>query len=256
MSDWRLLLTRPQVESQALAAQLAARGIFSSSLPLLETQPLPETRGQRARMRELDRYTAVIVVSKPAARLGLQRLEHYWPQPPAHLQWFSVGAATGQLLVDHGLPVCWPQAADDSEALLQLPQLHRALQVPQPRVLILKGEGGRELIAMHLRAQGVTVDYLSLYRRVLPEYPAGLLRARIDEQQLNGLLVSSGQGLEHLIRLAADDWAYVASLPLFVPSPRVAALARAAGVRHVVDCRGASAAALLEALQAEPAPAH
>ena len=256
MTGWRLLLTRPAAECEALAATLAEAGVYSCSLPLLETEALAETPEQCAILRDLERYSAVIVVSKPAARLGLQRLEHYWPQPPAHLQWFSVGAATGQLLVDHGLPVCWPQAADDSEALLQLPQLHRALQVPQPRVLILKGEGGRELIAMHLRAQGVTVDYLSLYRRVLPEYPAGLLRARIDEQQLNGLLVSSGQGLEHLIRLAADDWAYVASLPLFVPSPRVAALARAAGVRHVVDCRGASAAALLEALQAEPAPAH
>jgi len=256
MSDWRLLLTRPQEESQALAATLAQHGVFSSSLPLLEIQPLPETAGQRALMLDLQRYAAVIVVSKPAARLGLERLKRYWPQPPVHVQWFSVGAATGRLLTDAGLDACWPQAAEDSEALLQLAQLRRALQVPEPRVLILKGEGGRELIAGHLRAQGVTVDYLSLYRRVLPEYPAGELQGRIKTQQLNGLLVSSAQGLEHLIRLAAGDWAQVASLPLFVPSQRVALLAQAAGVEHVVDCRGMSAAALLEALQVEPAPAH
>ena len=255
MSDWRLLLTRPQEESETLAAQLAGRNIFSSSLPLLDIQPLPETPEQRALILDLDRYAAIIVVSKPAARLGLERLDRYWPQPPMQ-QWFSVGAATGGLLAEAGLSVCWPQTADDSEALLQLPQLSRALQVPQPRVLIMKGEGGRELIAEHLRAQGVTVDYLSLYRRELPEYPAGELLARIVEQKLNGVLVSSAQGLEHLILLAGDDWAQVARLMLFVPSPRVAVLAKAAGAQHVVDCRGASAMALLEALQAEPAPAH
>jgi uroporphyrinogen-III synthase len=255
VSDWRLLLTRPQQESQALAAQLAGHGIFSSSLPLLDIQPLPETPGQRALLLDLDRYAAIIVVSKPAARLGLERLERYWPQPPLQ-QWFSVGAATGRLLAEAGLSVCWPQAAEDSEALLQLPQLDSALQVPQPRALIMKGEGGRELIAEHLRAQGVAVDYLSLYRRVMPEYSPGELLARIVEQKLNGVLVSSAQGLEHLIRLAGDDWAKVARLPLFVPGSRVAELAKAAGVQHVVDCRGAHATALLEALQAEPVPAY
>jgi uroporphyrinogen-III synthase len=256
VSEWRLLLTRPQEESQALAATLAQHGVFSSSMPLLEIQPLAETAAQRSLMLDLKRYAAVIVVSKPAARLGLESLKRYWPQPPANLPWFSVGAATGRLLTDAGLNVCWPQAAEDSEALLQLPQLRRALQVAEPRVLIFKGEGGRELLAEHLRAQGVTVDYLSLYRRALPDYPEGVLIECVRAEQLNGVLVSSAQGLEHLIRLAAVDWAQVASLTLFVPSQRVALLAQAAGVEHVVDCRGMSAAALLEALQAEPAPAH
>lgn len=255
MSSWRLLLTRPAEESRALAAVLAEHGVFASSLPLLAIQALPETPEQRALLLDLERYAAVIVVSKAAARLGLERLACYWPQPPQQ-QWFSVGASTGRLLADYGLNACWPPSGEDSEALLQLPQLRTAVQVPEPRVLIIKGEGGRELLAERLRAQGVTVDYLSLYRRTLPDHPAGSLLKRIREDRLNGLLVSSGQGLEHLRQLAAGDWPQLASLPLFVPSLRVADQARAAGAQHVVDCRGASAAALLEALQAEPAPAH
>ncbi|MBF7730143.1 uroporphyrinogen-III synthase [Pseudomonas sp. N040] len=255
MSAWRLLLTRPAEEAKSLAATLAEHGVFTSSLPLLAIQALPETPGQRARMLDLERYAAVIVVSKAAARLGLERLARYWPQPPQQ-PWFSVGAATGRLLADHGLNACWPASGEDSEALLQLPQLRSAVQVAEPRVLIIKGEGGRELLAERLRAQGVTVDYLCLYRRTLPDYPAGSLCERIRAERLNGLLVSSGQGLEHLRQLAAGDWPQLAGLPLFVPSQRVAAQARAAGAQHVVDCRGASAAALLDALQAEPVPAH
>ena len=93
MSAWRLLLTRPQEESQALAATLSAAGVFSSSLPLLSIQPLAETPEQRASLLDLQRYAAVIVVSKPAARMGLALLEQRW-SPLPRVSWFSVGAAT------------------------------------------------------------------------------------------------------------------------------------------------------------------
>lgn len=249
MSHWRLLLTRPQDECAALAASLAEQGVASASLPLLAIEPLDETPEQRSLLLDLDRYCAVVVVSKPAARLGVERIDRYWPQPPARQDWFAVGAATAAILDDYGLRVHHPQDGDDSEALLALPALVQALQVPGPRVLILRGEGGREFLAERLRGQGVVVDYLELYRRVLPAYPAGELARRVRDEALNGLVVSSGQGLEHLLRVAGEDWPQLAGLPLFVPSPRVAELAREAGARRVIDCRGANAAALLEALR-------
>ncbi|WAB94318.1 uroporphyrinogen-III synthase [Pseudomonas citronellolis] len=249
MSHWRLLLTRPQDECAALAASLAEHGVASASLPLLAIEPLEETPEQRSLLLDLDRYCAVVVVSKPAARLGLERIDRYWPQPPARQDWFAVGAATAAILDDYGLRVHHPENGDDSEALLALPALARALQVPGPRALILRGEGGREFLAERLRGQGVAVDYLELYRRVLPGYPAGELARRVRDEALNGLVVSSGQGLEHLLRVAGEDWPRLAGLPLFVPSPRVAELARDAGARRVIDCRGANAAALLEALR-------
>ena len=119
----------------------------------------------------------------------------------------------------------------------------------------MRGEGGREFIADCLRGQGATVDYLPLYRRGQPDYPATALLAQLDGQQLNAVLVSSGEGFARLRQLAADDWPQVARRVMFVPSARVAEQARAAGVEMVVDCRGASAAALLAALRATPQPA-
>ncbi|NWA82893.1 uroporphyrinogen-III synthase [Pseudomonas sp. D2002] len=245
MTDWRVLLTRPAEESSALAATLSEAGIFSSSLPLLDIEALPVTAEQHAVFRDLGRYSAVIVVSKPAARLALHLLDQPWPQLP----WFSVGAATAQVLADHGLNVHYPPSGDDSEALLALPALREAIARPGARVLILRGEGGRELLAERLREQGASVDYLELYRRLLPVYDAGALMQRIQLERLNGVVVSSGQGFLHLQALAGEDWPEVAQLPLFVPSPRVYEMARAAGAEKVVDCRGASAAALLVALR-------
>ncbi|MFJ3521566.1 uroporphyrinogen-III synthase [Pseudomonas sp. NPDC090203] len=254
MKGWRLLLTRPAEESQALALTLAEEGIFSSSLPLLDIQPLPVSEENRSIIYNLAAYCAVIVVSKPAARLGLELVDEVWPQPPMQ-DWFAVGAATAQILDDYGLRVFYPEQGDDSEALVALPQLQAAISGYDPKVLIMRGEGGREWLAEQLREQGVAVDYLPLYRRSLPQYPAFVLPQRVEAERLNGLVVSSGQGFEHLRQLAGDAWPQLARLPLFVPSPRVAELAREAGAQSVVDCRGASAAALLAALREQPEPA-
>lgn len=257
MTGWRLLLTRPADESRALAAVLADAGVYSSSLPLLDIEPIPLSAPGQATLQALDQYCAVIVVSKPAARLCVELLRQYWPHPPDQ-PWFSVGAATGQILADAGLGVSYPDNGDDSEALLELAALRQAIDRPDPRadprVLIVRGEGGRGLLAERLREQGASVDYLELYRRGLPQYGQDALPAKVEAERLNALVVSSGQSFEHLHRLAGEAWPALARLPLFVPSPRVAEMARAAGARTVVDCRGASAAALLAALREQSVP--
>ena len=253
MIGWRLLLTRPADDCAALAATLVAEGIFSSCLPLLEIAPLPVSDKMRRAMAQLPGCSAVIVVSKPAARIAVDLLAAYGPQSPT-MPWFSVGAATAQILQDGGLDASFPLEGDDSEALLQLPRLREAVAQPGAQVLILRGEGGRELLAERLRELGASVEYLELYRRDLPAYAPRTLPRQIEAERLNGLVVSSGQGFEHLRQMAGDAWPAIAQLPLFVPSPRVAELARAAGAQTVVDCRGASAAALLTALREHPVP--
>ncbi|WDY57850.1 uroporphyrinogen-III synthase [Pseudomonas sp. PSKL.D1] len=254
MSPWRLLLTRPAEECVALAQSLAAQGVASSSLPLMAIEPVVLDPVEHQHISALGQYQAVIVVSKPAARLLLERLAQAGLQAPLK-GWFTVGEATAGILQSAGLKVNFPTQGDDSEALLLLPALREAIAVPTPRVVIVRGVGGRELLAERLGEQGASVDYLELYRRCLPEYPPGTLMRRIEAERLNGLVVSSGQGFEHLRQMADAHWPQLARLPLFVPSPRVAEQARAAGAQQVVDCRGASAAALLAAVQRSAAPA-
>ena len=253
MTRWRLLLTRPADESLALANVLSEAGVFSSSLPLLDIAPLPVSANMREVIQALDRFDAVIVVSKPAARIAVELLRQHRSEFPT-LKWFSVGAATAQILDQYGLDVSFPEGGDDSEALLEHGAFRQAIGGPASRVLIMRGEGGRELLAERLRELGASVEYLQLYRRELPQYPPETLPERIRAERLNGLVVSSGQGFEHLHRLAGDTWPQLAQLPLFVPSPRVAEMAHAAGAQIVVDCRGASATALLTALREHPEP--
>lgn len=250
MSPWRVLLTRPTDECAQQTQALREEGVFAASLPLLAIEPLPSSDSQRQILASLDQYDAVIVVSKPAARLALERA----PTSLGQTVWFSVGAGTAAILEKRGLHVTYPETGDDSEALLNLAQLRTALSGPHPRVLIIRGEGGREALAEHLRDQGAAVEYLQLYRRSIPVYPPGTLATRIASERLNAVVVSSGQGFQHLHQLAGEQWPAIRALPLFVPSPRVAALARDAGALNVVDCRGASTSALLAALHTQTAP--
>jgi uroporphyrinogen-III synthase len=254
VKSWRVLLTRPAQDSAELAALLAGHGVYSCSLPLLDIEPLAETAEQHQCIADLAHYAVVIVVSKPAASLGIQLIQRCHSHIPPGPVWFTVGAATAKILSAQGLIVHFPAQGDDSEALLALPQLQQALAAHEsPKALIMRADSGRELLAERMRSLGVQVDYLPLYRRVMPQYAPGQLARQVAAEELNALVVSSGQGFEHLRELAADAWPELSRLPLFVPSPRVAELAKAAGAQTVVDCRGASAAALLAALQTQSA---
>jgi uroporphyrinogen-III synthase len=253
LSEWRLLLTRPEAESRALAEALAGYGHYCSLLPMLTIEPLSPLPARP--LGWLEGFSAVIVVSKPAAQLCLRALS---PDPEAPgPRWFAVGAATAAILRAHGLNVSYPMQGDDSEALWRLPELAAVLATPGARVLIVRGEGGREWLAEQLTAQGADVHYLELYRRAVPNYSSSLIAERLQAERLNAVVVSSGQGLEHLHYLAGDAWSMIAALPLFVPSARVASLAQALGSLDPINCQGAGSAALVAALATrspEPRP--
>lgn len=241
-----LLLTRQPAENQRLAARLAALGVRTCSLPLLALEPCAEGPPERQRMLDLDLYHAVVVVSPVAARLGLERLDHYWPQPPEGVAWLAVGGGTAQVLRDYGLPARCPAQGQDSEALLAMPLWQSLLARPDLKVLIWRGEDGREHLAGQLRAAGARVDYLPLYARRMPAELAADLAALAP--QLDQVLVLSVQALRHWREAAAGDWEVQRHWRCFVASERIAAQAREWGCTDVVTCRGADDAAVLEAV--------
>ncbi|WP_341707710.1 uroporphyrinogen-III synthase [Halopseudomonas sp.] len=241
-----LLLTRQAADNQRLAARFAAEGIETCSVPLLALEPCDEGPVERQRMLDLDRYHAVVVVSPTAARLGLERLDRYWPQPPVGIDWLAVGAGTAQVLRDYGLPAQCPEQGQDSEALLAMPLWQEHFARPDLRVLIWRGEDGREHLADQIRAVGGTVDYLPLYARRAPED----LAARLAEaaSRVDRAVVLSVQALANWRVAAGADWERQRHWRCWVPSERIAAQAAAWGCTDVVTCRGADDAALVEAV--------
>jgi uroporphyrinogen-III synthase len=135
----------------------------------------------------------------------------------------------------------------DSEELLS----HPALEHPAgQRILLLKGEGGRELLASTLRARGAEVVEFALYRRRPVKYDVLALGQRLRAFGASALLVASGETLDLLLGLLRQMPAGTipAGIPVIAPGERVATLARAAGLAPVVVAANASDAAMLDAL--------
>ena len=241
-----LLLTRQAADNQRLAARFAAEGVETYSVPLLELRPCVEGPVERQHMLDLDRYHAVVVVSPTAARLGLERLDRYWPQPPVGIDWLAVGGGTAQVLREYGLPAQCPEQGQDSEALLALPLWQAHFARPDLKVLIWRGEDGREHLADQIRAAGGTVDYLPLYARSAPDSLSAELTA--VARRVDRLIVLSVQALNNWRTAAGDDWQRQRHWRCWVPSERIAAQAAALGCTDVVTCRGADDSALVEAV--------
>lgn len=247
-SPVRVLVTRPAGQEAGLVAALEAAGHAVFHQPLLELEALPAPAPeQQQRVTDLDRYQAVIFVSGNAVRFGMERIADYWPQLPLGIAWYAVGETTARLLGNFGVDPVSPGRDMSSEGLLALPGL---LAVDGQRILIVKGEGGREALQVELARRGARVDTLACYRRRCPVLGPGELARRLREWAIDVVLISSGEGLANLLTLlSAEETTKFSGMRLVVPSARVEGAAREAGFSRVFTAPNASDAAMAAALQ-------
>jgi uroporphyrinogen-III synthase len=245
----KVLVTRPAGEAaDTLCSALRASGFEAYSQPLMELQGLRQlSAAHRQMLLDLDRYEHVIFISGNAVEFGMAMMEDFWPQLPEGLHWYAVGDATAAKLERFGIATITPGSDMSSEGLLALPTLRA---VRGQRVLIVKGEGGRDALRQSLTERGAKVDELACYRRSLPALPAGGLAAKISNFAIDVILFSSGEGLANfLLLLSPAETSKLKSIGVIVPSARVAQMAREAGFDHIVTADNASDVAMLHALQ-------
>ena len=242
----RILVTRPQAQAAGLAAQIAAHGGEAVCFPLIEISPIDDWSAFDAATARLDDVALVVFISPNAVDFSLPRLlaARPWPRPP---QVAAIGPGTVRRLADFGISgVIVPAARFDSEALLELSPLQSAAVVGK-RVLILRGNGGRELLAETLRARGAVVDCVTCYRRSAPRDAAPVV-SLLRDAALGAITVSSSEGLRNLLELLdTDSLDRLRILPVFVPHPRIAEEAERLGLPCVL-LTGPADAGLIEGL--------
>ena len=173
-----------------------------------------------------------------------------WPDGVGCL---AIGGASARAVRELGVPVAHDTpGALRSEELLATPELAAGC-VRGRRVVILRGEGGRELLGAELGRRGAEVVIAELYRRapppdVDPQRLAGWLR----DGAIDIVTASSNESLTNLFDLLdARGRESLLSTPLLVVSPRGAQLARTLGWRPApVLAAGADDAAIVAALAA------
>ncbi|MEE4279727.1 MAG: uroporphyrinogen-III synthase [Halieaceae bacterium] len=247
-AEERVLVTRPRGQADALLDSLSEAGLTGVHLPLIDIEIINPLPGEaRQKILDLDRYEHVFFVSANAARIGAERIEDLWPQWPARQRYWAVGTSTAAVLEAAGLRVERPETDMSSEGLLAMPGLQ---QLSGQRCLLVRGEGGRTMIAETLRARGAGVDELPCYRRRAVEHTPDEVKALLGPGGCDLVLISSGEGLELLGRLLhPGEGTTLAGTTLIVPSQRVAESAIALGWPRVETADNASDAAMLAAVK-------
>jgi uroporphyrinogen-III synthase len=244
-----VLVTRPQPQADAWVQTLQAAGVDARALPLLAIEPVPAP-ALAAAWEAVPTQSLIVFVSPNA-------VTSFFAARPAGVQWppglpaASPGPGSDAALAAAGVDERIAPRGDapqfDSEALwAQLGQR------TWPRVLIVRGDGGRELVADRLRAAGSQVGVVQAYRRVGPRWSAEQQalyeRAALAPAQHLWLL-SSTQALTNLPAEPAGRAAWRA----LASHPRIADAARAQGWGSVAVPRP-GLPALLEALNRIGAP--
>jgi uroporphyrinogen III methyltransferase / synthase len=242
-----IVITRPGGQSSALVARLADAGFDTLDFPLIDIAPVSDDAPLRAALDELyapDRYALVVFVSPNAIDHAFGRLHAPWPAdiPVAVVGPGSVAALARQGVSAPAYRVISPSTehADprfDSEALYTAIEAQFGESgLEGKRVLIVRGDGGREWLAERMTEAGARVEKVAAYRRVTPE-PSMQKWERIHALlagEPHAWLLTSSEGVRNFDELArehltADEIARLKRGPVVCPHPRIAEAARNMG---------------------------
>ncbi len=237
-----IVLTRPVGQAEALAERIQAAGGEVLVLPLLAIAPPTLALAPETLHAQLAQADAVIFISPNAVRMALAALPAPdWP--PVSLL-VAIGQGTARALHEAGFSqVLAPREGADSEAVLALPELqHLAGQ----RILLVRGEGGRELLATALSERGAMVEHAVVYRRVALPPDVVALRQR----GVLTFVITSSEALRILINAArdADASAWLAAQCFIFAHPRIAEQAKTYGLNRGIMAASPDDAAVFAAL--------
>jgi len=239
-----IVVTRPRAQAAPLAEAIAAAGGTPLIFPLLEISQASDPKPLAEAVARLADYALAIFISPNAVDYALPSILAVGPWPAGLLP-AAVGQGTVKALAAHGVNGCVaPTERFDSETLLSLPAL-AAEKVNGRRIVIFRGDGGRELLADTLRQRGAEVDCVACYRRTGPAGGAVALLAAWRAGRLDAFTVSSSEGLRYLVDLLdAEGLAFLQRTPVFVPHARIAENARALGLSNILLTDAADAGIL------------
>ena len=237
-----VLVTRPIEQAQRLGEAIEAAHGRPLIFPCVEIAGPADPAAVKAQLKQAGSYDLLIFISVNAVNYAFPLLPD---SLPLSQQVAAVGAATAAQLEDYGLEPTLVPERFDSEGLLALPGL---TDMAGKRVLILRGNGGRELLADSLRERGAQVDYAEVYQRLIPQRSAANLVAGWDKW-IDAVTVTSAEILDNLFTLLGEAGAAkLQQTPLIVVSERLAEHARQRGCRTLYLAADAGDPALLKAL--------
>ena len=241
LTDLTILVTRPAAQCAVLCDEIVRQGGTAIAFPAIEIQPV----AVQTTVASVD-HDLVVFVSVNAVEHGARHVTR-----SARTRIAAIGRATAAALAAAELAAdIVPEAGFTSEALLAHPQLQ---MTSGARVLIVHGEGGRELLKETFEAHGMSVETREVYRRVRPDVDAARvaeIEAHWSDEGIDVVTATSIETLQNLQTMLTERGRQLLSnTTLLVPSRRIVAAAVSAGLHgEAIVAAGADDASMIGAL--------
>ncbi len=237
LSGRNVLVTRPQQQAETLADMITQQGGEAISFPVIQINKLDGGSEMNDRLLDTD---IIIFVSRNAVQYFFNDAEREIPESTTVV---AVGKGTAEVLNQYSVTdVSHPSQAVGSEGVLMMPELENVLD---NKIVIVRGRGGRELLANTLTARGAKLSYIEVYERVLA--------SPTDEQCKQALtadiiVCTSVAGVTNLTVLLKQDIGEVLLTPLIVLSERIKQHAFTLGFKKVIVSSDANDHAIMQRL--------
>lgn len=200
-------ITRPEAQAESLSLALAALGADVVAAPTLEIIAPEDRTVAIAALQQLECSPIAVFVSRNAVDWSQQLLvDRQLSAVLSNSQVFAVGPATGLALENAGvMAVTTPADGADSEALLALPALQSEL-VREKQVAIVRGTGGRELLADTLKKRAAKPFFVEVYQRVVHAGTAARMPGLWQSQPPTAIVASSTMGLQALLQMTPPQY--------------------------------------------------
>jgi uroporphyrinogen-III synthase len=240
----RVLVTRPAHQAENLCRLIEQQGGVAVRLPTLEIVACNNLLAIQKNLAHLESFQWLIFVSVNAVNFALKANDGKI-RPCKVRQIAAIGKATANALERAGVVVdLSPEPPYNSEALLTMPEMQH---VQGQRILIVRGEGGREELANTLQSRGADVQYLNVYKRIMPSMNNTEVILLLEQNQLDVITVTSGEILQNLlIMLDTTYHRQLFTLPLVVVSDRIKQIATELGFKRIAVASSPSDEAILE----------
>jgi uroporphyrinogen-III synthase len=238
LAGLRVLITRPAAQADGLCRLVAGAGGMAQGVPTIEIGPPADAESARRQLAAAGAGECVIFVSRNAVEFAA-RLAPDLRGLLAERAIFAAGAGTRRDLSRLGVQsTAPPPGTEGAEGLLGLEALGEPA-VSGRQVLIVRGEGGRELLRTELARRGAQVRYAEVYSRRCPG--ASLLNEVWRHARPDIMVTTSNQGLENLVAMTDSGLrGDLFGTPLLVTSERARARAVELGFRGRIVCAPAA----------------
>jgi uroporphyrinogen-III synthase len=215
LQNCTIVVTRPTAQAARLIKALEDAGATVIHFPVIEITAPPDQDKLREQAKQLNTYDMAIFISRNAVIYGSALIRQTaWP---ASIQIAAIGEGTAQQLHEQGMTVdIVANGIANSESLLNTESMEN---VAGKRILIFRGNGGKEKLADNLLKRGATVDYLECYERNRPNNNTEILSELWRRKAMNGIILTSSEGLKNLYDMVKkEDFVHLNTTPLYVIS--------------------------------------